>query len=110
MDKRKTEVIFIEKNGRTFSKRTEYFENGQIAEIGLYVNSLNNWSWNIPNGVVRSFYSDGRIKSEVNYDDYGCKDGESNYFDKNGVTIKKRIYSKDVLIKEINLKNSKDNN
>lgn len=51
-----------------------------------------------------------RIKSEVNYDEYGCKDGESIDYDKNGVAIKKKIYSKDVLVKEISLKNSLDKN
>jgi len=44
MDKQKTELVFIEKEGPTFSKRTVYFENGQIAEVSLNVNSLNDWA------------------------------------------------------------------
>ena len=109
MDKRKTEVIFIEKEGRTFSKRTEYFENGQVAEVGLYVNSLNDWSWNIPSGIVRSFYMDGRVKSEILYDEYGCKDGDSIYYDKKGRLEKKASYSKDILVSEVVFDHDKHN-
>lgn len=100
MDKLKTEVIFIEKEGRTFSKRSVYFENGQVAEVGLYVNSLNDWSWNIPIGTVRTFYLNGMVKSEIAYDDYGSKDGESLYYNMNGKLIRKCNYAKDNLIKE----------
>ncbi len=100
MSKLKTEVVFVEKNGRTLSKRTSYYENGQIAHVGLYGNGQGDWSWKIPVGLERSYYDNGQVESEISYNEFGVKDGESNFYNKNGKLIKKWIHSKDVLIEE----------
>jgi antitoxin component YwqK of YwqJK toxin-antitoxin module len=101
MTKLKTEVTFIEKNGRTFSKRIETYENGQVAQIGIYVNSHNDWSWSIPTGAVINYYEDGTLKSEVLYDEHGSLDGDSRYFDVKGRLIKTKSYLQDNLVEEM---------
>lgn len=100
MSKTRTEVSLIEKNGRTFSKRIVYYENGQIAESGVYTNSQGEWSWNIPVGRVVAFYDSGEKKSEISYDENGSLDGESFYYNKKGELILKKIYDQDKLLKE----------
>jgi antitoxin component YwqK of YwqJK toxin-antitoxin module len=100
MNKQKTEVTLIERNGRTFSQRTEFFENGQISKVGVYTNGLNSWSWNIPTGIVKSFWENGQLKSEITYNDFGSLDGESKYYDAKGAMTKKSVFSNDVLIEE----------
>lgn len=104
MSKLKTEVAFVEKNGRTFSKRTAYYENGQIAEVGIYAIGQHGWGWNIPVGVVKSYFENGQLKSELAYNESGILDGECVYFDLTGALIKKLTYSQDKLIKEEILK------
>lgn len=100
MTKRKTEVSLFEKAGRTYSKRSEFFENGQLALIGVFANSANDWSWNIPVGTVKTYFENGQLESELTYDEHGSLDGESSYYDKKGNLLKKLKYAKDVLINE----------
>lgn len=100
MSKVKTEVQLIEKNGRTFSKRTEFYESGQVAKIGVYSNNQSDWSWSIPTGLVTSYFENGQLKSEENFDDSGCRDGESVFFEKDGFVLRRAQYQKDRLIKE----------
>lgn len=100
MSKLRTEVVFVERNGRTLSKRTSYYENGQIAQIGLYGNGQGQWSWKVPVGVEKSYFENGQLESEVSYNEAGSKDGESYYYNKNGKLIRKCIHSKDVLVQE----------
>jgi len=100
MNKQKTEVNLIERNGRTFSERIEYYENGQISKTGIYTNGLNSWAWNIPTGIIRSYYESGQLKSEIAYNEFGSLDGESSYYDIKGVKTKKIIYSNDTLVAE----------
>lgn len=100
MSKTRTEVSLIEKNGRTFSRRIVYYENGQIAESGVYTNSQGEWSWNIPVGKVVAFYESGEKKSEISYDESGSLDGESFYYDKKGKLSLKKTYVQDKLLKE----------
>jgi antitoxin component YwqK of YwqJK toxin-antitoxin module len=100
MSKFRSEVVFVEKNGRTLSKRTSYYENGQIAEVGIYGNGQGDWSWNIPVGVVKKYFENGQIESEIPYNDYGAREGESNFYDKKGKLIRKSIHSKDLLIED----------
>lgn len=99
MTKLKTEVTFIEKNGRTLSKRISYFENGQVAEIGLYGNAHNNWSWNVPVGSVKKYYENGQLESEVSYNEFGTLEGESSYFSRAGKLLRKTVHQNDILIK-----------
>lgn len=100
MSKLRTEVAFVERNGRTLSKRTSYYENGQIAHIGLYGNGQGQWSWNVPVGIEKNYFDNGQIESEISYNEAGSKDGESLYYNKNGKLIRKCVHSKDVLIQE----------
>lgn len=100
MSKLRTEVVFVERNGRTLSKRTSYYENGQIAQIGLYGNGQGEWSWKVPVGVEKSYFENGQLESEISYNEAGSKDGESYYYNKNGKLIRKCIHSKDVLVQE----------
>lgn len=100
MLKRKTEVSLFEKGGRTYSNRSEFFENGQLALVGTYTNSANDWSWNIPTGVVKTYFDNGQLESEMVYDEHGSLDGESSYYDKKGNLLKKLRYAKDVLVSE----------
>lgn len=100
MSKLKTEVSLIERNGRTVSKRTAFFENGQIAETGIYSISQHGWSWNVPVGVVKSYFENGQLKSEISYNENGSLDGECLYYDSHGTLLKKQSYAKDKLINE----------
>ncbi len=100
--KKRTEAELFEKNGRTFSKRTEFYDNGQIAMTGVFTSSQNDWSWNVAVGTVMHYYEDGVVKSSQSYDDYGALDGESLYYDIKGNLMKKLRYAKDILVsKEI---------
>jgi antitoxin component YwqK of YwqJK toxin-antitoxin module len=101
MSKIKTEVSFVDRNGRTLSKRTSFYENGQVAEIGLYGHNLGEWSWNVPIGAVRRFYENGQLKCELLYDEQGVRDGESVYYNRYGRLLRKEIFSNDRKIKEI---------
>ncbi len=108
MSKTKTEVSFVERNGRTFSKRIVYHDNGQIAEIGLYANSLESWSWDIPSGVVRKYFRDGQLEAEIVYDEQGTRDGESLFYDSHGKLIRKVIYLQDRKVEEITYEDNED--
>lgn len=98
--KTRCDVVLIEKNGRTFSKRTDYHENGQVAKMGVYSNNQSDWCWSICIGIVTSYYENGQLKSEENFDDNGSRDGESTYYDKDGFLTRRAFYQKDRLIKE----------
>lgn len=100
MSKIKTDVQLIEKNGRTFSKRTEYYENGQIAKIGVYSNNQSDWTWSIPTGSVVSYHENGQVKSEESFDESGSREGESVFYEKDGFVVRRAQYQKDRLIKE----------
>lgn len=100
MSKIKTDVVLIERNGRTFSKRTEYYENGQVAKIGVYSNNQSDWSWSIPTGSVTSYFENGQLKSEENFDESGSREGESVFYEKDGFVLRRAHYQKDRLIKE----------
>lgn len=101
MSKLRTEVTFVEKNGRTLSKRTSYYENGQIAHIGVYGNGQGDWSWNIPVGLVKNYFENGQVESEVSYNEFGNRDGESNYYNKEGKLLRKCVHNRDVLIEDV---------
>lgn len=101
MNSKKTEVDFETKNGRTLSRRTDYYENGQIAATGLYGSGLNHWAWDIPIGKIKHYYDNGQLKSEENYDDQGAKDGEFSHYDKRGKLVLKVTYKSDKKIKEV---------
>lgn len=100
MTKLKTEVSLIERNGRTVSKRTAFFENGNIAESGTYSISQHGWSWNVPVGVVKNYFENGQLKSEISYNENGNLDGESLFFDSKGTLLKKLSYANDKLVNE----------
>lgn len=100
MSRFRTEVAFVEKNGRTLSKRTSYHENGQVAQIGLYGNGQGQWSWNVPVGIEKNYFDNGQLESEISYNESGSKDGESNYYNKSGKLIRKCVHSRDRLVEE----------
>lgn len=102
MNKRRTEVSLVEKNGRTFSKRTEYYESGAVAETGLFACTSNDWAWTIPTGIVKTYYENGKTKSEVSYDEHGSLEGECLYYCEKGNLLKKQKFSNDKLISEEN--------
>lgn len=102
MNKIKTEVTFIEKNGMNYSRRIERYENGQIASEGIFSKSLNDWSWSVPHGVYKTYYEDGTLKSEEIFDERGARSGTSCYFSKMGRLIRKLEYHEDRLVKEEN--------
>ncbi len=101
MSKMRTEVTFVERNGRTFSKRVVYHDNGQIAEIGLYGRSLESWSWDVPNGVIRKYFRNGQLECELLYDEHGVRDGESLFFNMYGKLIRKEVYQRDRKVEEV---------
>jgi len=43
---------------------------------------------------------DCRLRREIVYNEYGCKDGDSVYYDSRGKLVNKCNYSKDLLVKE----------
>lgn len=98
-DKLKTQVSFEQKNGRTFSRRKEFYENGVLAREGLYASGVN-WGWTIPAGVIKSYSRNGKLIAEEYYDEHGNHDGESVYYNEEGAIIKKVLYVKDKKVKE----------
>lgn len=98
--KLKTQIEFEERNGRTYSRRKDVYENGQVAKEGTYTNSLGSWSWDIPVGVVRSYFESGQLMSEEVYDDHGTRSGESVYYDKTGKLLSRVHYEDGRKIKE----------
>ena len=104
MSKIHTDVTLIEKNGRTYSRRIEYYENGQIASEGLFSKSQNDWSWSVPHGAVRTYYEDGTLKSEEAYDERGTRTGQSLYYSRKGELLRRLEYLDDRLVREENFK------
>ena len=100
MSKIRTEVTLIEQNGMNYSKRVEYYENGQVAREGVFSKSQNDWGWSVPHGTVRSYYENGALKSEEVYDERGIRSGASNYYNSKGLLIKRLLYLDDRLVKE----------
>lgn len=100
MSKYKTDVQLIEFRGRTLSKRTEYYENGQIYRVGTYSYNQSSWSWSVPVGPVKTYYEDGQLESVLNYTEDGVREGDSIFYTKKGEIARKLTYSNDRLIKE----------
>lgn len=101
MNSKKTKVEFEIKNGRTLSRRTEYYENGEIAVTGLFGGGSSHWSWGIPAGKIKYYYDNGQLKSEESYDDHGSKEGDFLYYDRAGKLVLKVTYKSDKKIKEV---------
>lgn len=100
MAKLKTEVTFIEKNGRTLSKRDSYHENGQLAETGVFSNSQSSWRWDVPSGPMLTYHSNGQLKSSLPYNEKGFLHGESLHYDRKGKLIKRSVHAHDKLVEE----------
>jgi antitoxin component YwqK of YwqJK toxin-antitoxin module len=101
MTKIRTKVEFIEKNGRTLSHRTDTYENGQIASIGVFGCGQNSWAWDVPVGIIKSFYEDGILKSEEHFDDFGCQEGEAKFYDFKGRLTMTVYFENGLRIKEV---------
>lgn len=99
MGKAKTDVNFVNINGRTLSQRISFHENGKISQEGMF-GIGNGWRWNIPVGKIKNYFEDGILESELIYNDYGALDGECLYFDRKGQLIKKIKYANDKVIQE----------
>jgi antitoxin component YwqK of YwqJK toxin-antitoxin module len=93
-DKFKIEVTFEVRSGRTFSRRKEFYDNGKLSLDGLFSNG-GQWGWNIPAGIVKTYFRNGLLKSEEHYDESGNRDGESKYYNDQGVLIRRVSYAKD---------------
>lgn len=98
--KSKTEVSFEMRNGRTYSRRKEFYDNGNLAREGLYAVG-NVWSWDIPAGKVTSYHLNGNLSSEENFDEFGNRDGESIYYYDSGKVSAKHYYVKDKKVREM---------
>ena len=98
--KRTVEAELFEKNGRHFSRRTEYHNNGQVRMTGVFTNSQSDWSWNVAVGTITHYYDDGKIKSTTSYNDYGALDGETTHYDRKGNLAKRARYKDDKLLEE----------
>lgn len=106
-DKPKTQVTLEEKNGRTYSRRKEYHENGILAKEGLYA-SGNQWAWDVPAGKVTTWFKSGNVSSVEEFDEHGNRDGESAYYNDKGQLTLKRLYAKDKILREIHFKDGKE--
>lgn len=98
-DKCRVEVMFEVRNGRTLSRRKEYYEDGTLSSEGLFSNG-GHWGWDIPAGTIKKYFKSGALKSEEHYDDGGNKDGESRFYNETGILISKISYAKDKKILE----------
>lgn len=98
----RTEVEFESHFGKTVSRRKEFFENGNLFREGLYTKGQWDWGWDIPMGTVKTFFEDGIMKSSEVFDEFGNREGESSYFDKKGVLLKRITYRADKIVLEEN--------
>jgi antitoxin component YwqK of YwqJK toxin-antitoxin module len=96
----KTQVIFETKQDRTLSRRKEFYDDGTLFREGLYSKAQGSWLWDIPIGPVRTYNPNGTIKSEESFDDGGTLDGESLFYDKDGLISRKVLFSKGRKINE----------
>jgi antitoxin component YwqK of YwqJK toxin-antitoxin module len=96
----KTEVVLETRAGRTLSKRTEYYNDGTMFRQGTYSQAHGAWSYDIPIGLIKTFNPNGTICSEEMYDSTGTKSGESNYYQKDGLLIKRIVYDNGKKISE----------
>ncbi len=96
----KTQVIFETKQDRTLSHRKEFYDNGTLFREGLYSKAHGSWQWDIPIGPVRTYNPNGTLKSEESFDDTGTLDGESIFYNKDGVISRKVLFSKGRKINE----------
>ena len=95
----KTQVLFETKQDRTFSRRKEFFDDGTLFREGLYSKGQG-WQWDIPIGPVRTYNPNGTLKSEELFDDAGTQEGESLFYNKDGVISRKVLFSKGIKINE----------
>lgn len=91
--KYRSEIDFEERNGRTLSRRKEFFPNGNLFREGLYSKGYSKWEWDIPIGMVKTYNESGHLRSEEFYDDSGTLEGESKYYSKSGELEKIVTYS-----------------
>ncbi len=95
----KTVVTFEVRNGRTLSRTKCFYENGTLASDGLYTCGAE-WHWDIPVGPRKTYFHNGLPKTEEQYDDNGCRDGEFKTWNEKGDLQSHLIYSKDKKILE----------
>ena len=97
----KTNIQLENYQGKTVSRRREFYENGTLYREGLYTKGHGGWAWDIPMGPIKTYYQTGIIMSEEVFDEYGNREGESIYYDKNGNITKRITYRKDKVINEV---------
>lgn len=68
MGKVTVEVIFEVRNGRTLSRRKDYYEDGTLKAEGIYAYG-NQWGWDVPVGIIRKYHPNGETKSEEHFDE-----------------------------------------
>lgn len=84
MSKVRTEVTFVERNGRTLSQRKEFNEGGTLVREGLYSKAFGSWGWDIPIGAILSFNDNGTLKCEEHFDESGVRSGECKFYSRQG--------------------------
>jgi antitoxin component YwqK of YwqJK toxin-antitoxin module len=93
-EKIRTEVVFEVRNGRTLSRKKDFYENGKLAREGIF-GIGGQWSWDIPIGVIKTYHTNGVIKFEEQYDENGNKDGEFKTWNDQGVLVSSVFFVKD---------------
>jgi hypothetical protein len=63
-----------------------YHYNGKLSEMGTWMSGK--WI-----GKYKSYYENGTIKTELNYDHEGKRDGVQHFYHKTGELFKKCVYS-----------------
>ena len=77
-----------------------YYKNGKLKESGKYaiidyLLNIKEMSTSFKDGIIKEFYENGKLKSEVNYSD-GLKEGKSSFYKETGQLDKEITYSKGV--------------
>jgi antitoxin component YwqK of YwqJK toxin-antitoxin module len=96
----RTEAVLETRQGRTVSRRKEFYQNGNLCSEGTYAHAMGKWEWDVPVGNIKHYNEDGTLKSEEHYNDSGDRDGESAYFDFKGRPLSKSIYHEGKKTKE----------
>ena len=100
-EKVRTEVVLETRQGRTVSRKKDFFLNGNLYSEGTYSNALGRWEWDIPVGNIKHYNKDGTLKSDQQYDEHGERDGDTSFFNEKGKLLSKITYIKGKKITEV---------
>ena len=100
-DGKKTVVDFEEVNGKTLVRRKEYYATGQLFCEGTYSKSGRNWGWDLPVGTLKTYFDNGKLQTEEQFNKNGDLHGERKTFDREGNLTKTQIYEESKLLREL---------